>query len=163
MKQIVVASAFIYREGMLLIVKRAATKSFLPGVYEIPGGKVEFGEHVRAALAREVREELDLEIEIGQPFDIFEYMIDSQRQGIEIDFLVTMQNPHQAIVVNPQDHSEYQWITEDEIDTYFDHNDSVRATLNASPTHPTLSDEDPVRQVIHNGFAALARQEKYHA
>jgi 8-oxo-dGTP diphosphatase len=162
MKQLVVASAFIHNAGKLLIVKRAATKSFLPGTYEIPGGKVEFGESVREALQREVREELAMEIEVGEVFDVFEYMIDAERQGIEIDFLATMQNPNQEISLNPEDHSEYRWIDGSEVGTYFDRNDGVRATLNADPNHPTLVDEDPVRQVILNGFAALAKQEHNH-
>ncbi|HEV7636512.1 MAG TPA: NUDIX hydrolase [Bradyrhizobium sp.] len=55
-------SAAIFREGKILLVRRA--RSPARGLYSLPGGRVEFGETLHAALHREVREETALEIEI---------------------------------------------------------------------------------------------------
>ena len=50
----------------ILIAKRRFADQIEPGKWEFPGGKVEFGETPQAALKREIREELDLEIEVGE-------------------------------------------------------------------------------------------------
>ena len=56
-------SAVIFRDGKILLVRRA--KSPAKGFYSLPGGRVEFGETLHAALHREVDEETGLEIEIA--------------------------------------------------------------------------------------------------
>jgi ADP-ribose pyrophosphatase YjhB (NUDIX family) len=56
-------SAAIFREGKVLLVRRA--RSPAKGVYSLPGGRVEFGETLHAAVHREVAEETSLEIEIA--------------------------------------------------------------------------------------------------
>ncbi|MBR0774531.1 NUDIX hydrolase [Bradyrhizobium diazoefficiens] len=55
-------SAAIFREGKVLLVRRA--RSPAKGFYSLPGGRVEFGETLHQALAREVDEETGLDIEI---------------------------------------------------------------------------------------------------
>jgi len=55
-------SAAIFREGKILLVRRARSPG--KGFYSLPGGRVEFGESLHAALHREVDEETALKIEI---------------------------------------------------------------------------------------------------
>jgi 8-oxo-dGTP diphosphatase len=59
---LVVAAALIDAEGRILIAQRPAHKS-LGGLWEFPGGKVEPGESLEAALIRELEEELAVHIE----------------------------------------------------------------------------------------------------
>jgi 8-oxo-dGTP diphosphatase len=56
-------SAAIFRDGKILLVRRA--RSPAKGFYSLPGGRVEFGETLHAALHREVDEETGLKIEIA--------------------------------------------------------------------------------------------------
>jgi 8-oxo-dGTP diphosphatase len=56
-------SAAIFRDDNILLVRRARFPA--KGFYTLPGGRVEFGETLHAALRREVLEETALEIEIA--------------------------------------------------------------------------------------------------
>ena len=55
-------SAAIFRDDKILLVRRA--RSPAKGFYSLPGGRVEFGETLHAALHREVAEETALKVEI---------------------------------------------------------------------------------------------------
>ena len=66
--QIEVSAALIFRAGKLLITQRHA-KSHLGGLWEFPGGKREPGETFEACLVREIREELGVEISVGELFE----------------------------------------------------------------------------------------------
>jgi 8-oxo-dGTP diphosphatase len=63
-----VSAALVFREGKLLITLRCA-EAHLGGLWEFPGGKREPGETFEACLARELREELGVEVEVGRLFE----------------------------------------------------------------------------------------------
>ena len=60
-----VAAALVFRGGKLLIAQRHP-EAHLGGLWEFPGGKREPGESFAACLSRELREELGIEVEVGQ-------------------------------------------------------------------------------------------------
>lgn len=60
----IVVGAAIVRDGRVLAAQRAHPPA-LAGWWELPGGKVEQGEDERAALVRECREELHLDLALG--------------------------------------------------------------------------------------------------
>jgi 8-oxo-dGTP diphosphatase len=64
---LVVAGALFDGEGRVLIAQRPAGKA-LAGRWEFPGGKVDTGESEHAALRRELREELGVEVIAARPF-----------------------------------------------------------------------------------------------
>ena len=66
-----VVAAVMIREGKILIGQRKRTGRH-PLTWEFPGGKVEPGEDPRAALVRELREELGVEAVIGEELDSYE-------------------------------------------------------------------------------------------
>ena len=65
MVPIEVAAGLVFRDGKLLITQRH-THAHLGGLWEFPGGKLEPGETFEACLARELREELGVEIAVGE-------------------------------------------------------------------------------------------------
>ena len=70
-EQIEVVAAIILDRGKIFATQRGYGK-FKDG-WEFPGGKIESGETPQQALKREIREELDTEIEVGELFDTVEY------------------------------------------------------------------------------------------
>jgi 8-oxo-dGTP diphosphatase len=66
-----VVAAVMMRDGKILIGQRKRGGRH-PLKWEFPGGKVEPEEDPRAALARELREELDVEAVIGEEMDAYE-------------------------------------------------------------------------------------------
>jgi mutator protein MutT len=63
-----VGAALVFQHGKLLIAQRHA-KSHLGGLWEFPGGKREQDETFEQCLARELREELGIEVEVGELFE----------------------------------------------------------------------------------------------
>jgi mutator protein MutT len=66
-KSIEVSAALIFRDGKLLITRRHAD-AHLGGLWEFPGGKREADESFQECLVREIREELGVEISVGELF-----------------------------------------------------------------------------------------------
>jgi 8-oxo-dGTP diphosphatase len=67
-----VVAAVIEREGNILIGQRKPRGRH--GLkWEFPGGKVEPGENLRAALVRELREELGIEAQIGEEIERYDF------------------------------------------------------------------------------------------
>jgi mutator protein MutT len=63
-----VSAALIFHDGRLLITQRQAD-SHLGGLWEFPGGKREANETFEECLAREIHEELGMEIAVGELFE----------------------------------------------------------------------------------------------
>jgi 8-oxo-dGTP diphosphatase len=68
MRTVIVTAALIIEQGRILVTQRKQDASH-GLLWEFPGGKVEEGEDPRKALRRELKEELDVEVEVGWLFD----------------------------------------------------------------------------------------------
>ena len=105
--QTVVAGALI--AGNALLVAQRDRPPALAGLWELPGGKVAPGETDEAALARELKEELGVDVTVGA------------RLGVDVAL-----NPTTALraylvtqtggTLHPIDHRAIKWITVDELD-----------------------------------------------
>jgi len=71
MKTIEVVAAIIKKDDKILATQRGYGE--FKGGWEFPGGKMEIGENPRQALIREIKEELDIEIVIGELISTVEY------------------------------------------------------------------------------------------
>src|SRR5580693_966156 len=69
MRTVLVAAGIVVEGGRVLLSQRKAG-THLAGAWEFPGGKVEPGEDPRAALRRELREELGIEAVVGEIVEV---------------------------------------------------------------------------------------------
>lgn len=120
-QQVITACAFIHQEfdgvEKVFLPKRAETKKFLPGVYELPGGHIDFGEDPVVGLEREIDEEFGAKVEVGDPFYVFTYTNDIKRShSIEVIYFARFVSDLSSIALNPEDHSEFGWFAENELE-----------------------------------------------
>ena len=77
MSTILVAAAIIVERGRVLLTQRKRG-SHLEGMWEFPGGKVEEGEDPKDALARELREEIGVDVDVGDIVEVTFYRYETQ-------------------------------------------------------------------------------------
>ncbi len=76
-----VVAGVILHEGKVLIARRPPT-GHLAGLWEFTGGKVERGEDRRAAISREIREELGIDVEITRELLVVEHAYPDRQVAI---------------------------------------------------------------------------------
>jgi 8-oxo-dGTP pyrophosphatase MutT (NUDIX family) len=67
--------AFIVKNGKLLLVKKGDNDPFHPNEWEVPGGRLEFGESLDEHIRREVFEEVGLNVLPGHPFSMWSWFM----------------------------------------------------------------------------------------
>lgn len=110
----VVAALIFNNEGRLLITQRNAN-THLGGLWEFPGGRLETGETHQQALAREIKEEVDLNIEVLSFF--WQEKEEYESRIIDISFYKCRMDPPRQRV-SPKDVADYRWIQLKKIDEY---------------------------------------------
>lgn len=109
MKTVKVVAAIIRNKDQILATQRGYGE-FKDG-WEFPGGKVEEGESPECALIREIREELDIEISVGEEIDCIEFDYPT--------FHLSM-NCYWAEVISGdlilKEHEAARWLTKEELD-----------------------------------------------
>ena len=82
-ERIVVTAAVVEQDGSFLLTRRL-DGTHLAGHWEFPGGKLHAGESLGECLAREIREELDAEVEVGA--EILATVHDYPDRSVELRF-----------------------------------------------------------------------------
>jgi 8-oxo-dGTP pyrophosphatase MutT (NUDIX family) len=119
-QQVITACAFIhhnfYGVEKVFMPRRAKTKKFMPDILELPGGHIEFDEDPVEGLKREIIEENNMQVNIGDPFYVFTYTNHVKgSHSIEVIYFATFTDPIENIEIHPEDHSGFEWLSEDEI------------------------------------------------
>lgn len=104
--RIAVKSFIVNEKGDLFLIKRRENDPHKPGVWEIPGGRLEQGESPFIGLKRETKEETGLDIEILHPLTIHHFTRDD---GQTITMIVFLCKPLSGEVTLSKEHTEYVW------------------------------------------------------
>jgi mutator protein MutT len=114
---IVGVGAVIVQDGKAVIIRRANDP--YKGQWSIPGGRVELGESLGAAVVREMREETGLDVDVGPVIEVFERI---QRQDdrvryhfVIVDYLCTCRGGR---LCAGDDAVDAVWVTSHELARY---------------------------------------------
>lgn len=110
MKTVKVVAAVI-REGNRIFATQRGYGDFKDG-WEFPGGKVEAGETPQEALEREIREELDTDIQVGELIKTVEHDYPTFHLSMD-SFWATVRSGNLEL----REHEAARWLTKDTLDT----------------------------------------------
>jgi mutator protein MutT len=107
-----VAAGLVFRDGKLLITQRPLD-GHLGGLWEFPGGKREPRESYEECLRRELREELDIEVEIGETLETITHHYPERTVTIRFFRCRWKRAEPRALGC-----ASFRWITPTELDRY---------------------------------------------
>lgn len=127
--QNIVVTGFIFFSGEVLVVKRSSHKKFMPDKWELPGGKVDWGEDIKIALKRELQEETSLEVQVYESFRVFGYVNEeTDVHTVEIVYFTRLKGNPEDVELSDE-HQEYKWISAEDVDAYFPQGDLIRESV----------------------------------
>ena len=108
MKTVRVVAAVIRKDNKIFATQRGYGE-FKDG-WEFPGGKIEEGETPEQALAREIKEELDTEIQVGKLIDTIEYDYPKFHLSMDCFWCEIMQGGLEL-----KEHEAASWLSKEEL------------------------------------------------
>ncbi|MTI49223.1 NUDIX domain-containing protein [Sporosalibacterium faouarense] len=112
----VLTKALVVKDRKILLLKRSENSSFGGGLWDIPGGKLEFGERPEESLKREINEETSLNIKIQEILDINSGInYEKNKQYITIVYLTKYENGR--VILN-KENTDFLWVDINNIDEY---------------------------------------------
>ncbi|WP_292824051.1 NUDIX domain-containing protein [Methanobrevibacter sp.] len=92
-------------DNEILILKRHPKSKTDPEMWELPGGKVEKGEHFTNALIREIKEETNLDCEVG---DFCEAVQNDYMHKRTVQLIMYLENIKGDVKIS-EEHTEFMW------------------------------------------------------
>ena len=113
MKTVLVSAvALIDVDGRVLLAQRPEGKS-MAGLWEFPGGKIEPGETVEACIAREIQEEINLQVEVGDRLMLIEHDYPKFKVSLHVHWCSVL-----AGEAKPLECAEILWVNPGELGQY---------------------------------------------
>lgn len=107
----VATKAVIYDNGKYLVLHKSASEEMNPNSYDIPGGRLEFGEKPEETLVREVKEETGLTVQAKGITEVWSFTKETF-QLVGITFLCFIDGGKNQL---SSEHSSFEWVTSDEV------------------------------------------------
>lgn len=102
-------------DGKILIVRRSADDDHAPSLWETVGGGMDETVAPQENLQREILEEVGLEVEVREPFNVFSFTKDNGEFKVGITFLCDYVSGEVRL---SHEHTEFQWINPDDFKKY---------------------------------------------
>ena len=98
-------------DGEILLLKRHPKSRTDPEMWELPGGKVEKGEHFADALVREIKEETNLNVTVG---DFCEAIQNDYSHKRTVQLMMYLEDVEGTVKIS-EEHTEYMWASIEKI------------------------------------------------
>jgi len=105
-KEIVTAVYALIRDKNNYLFIRRSLRDTMPGEWELPGGKIDFGEEPKESLMREVREEAGLDIEVLKPVSVVSIVV-PDRQILRVVYNAVLKGPGKVTL--SAEHIAFKW------------------------------------------------------
>jgi len=101
----------VLRDGQdrILLLKRSKTNKNFQEYWQLPEGKMEFGEQPRETLARELDEELGLELRSSGSFNVCSKTFSAAGKQLHL-LRVIMSTRYKGKILLSKEHAEYKWV-----------------------------------------------------
>lgn len=110
-----VGAILVDEAGRLFLARRGPLAKNERGLWEFPGGSVEYGETLTDALCREMREEYGIEIAVGELLDVVDHILPEEGQHwVSPTYLCTIVSGEPRIL-EPEKCSEIGWFRPEEV------------------------------------------------
>ena len=114
-KTIIVEAFITDSEGKILLLKRSKNNKYFIGKWQLPGGKVEFGEDLQKAIRREIKEEtgrMAIKPRLERVFSVKEKYKGKNSEVLLLVYSVKIKGP----VFLGKEHSEFKFVYKKDID-----------------------------------------------
>ena len=113
--EVTVVAAIIFNSKNQILITLRPEGFHLSGMWEFPGGKVENGETCEKALVREIKEETDLDINVGNLY--WEEKVDYSKKRVHLFFYkCKLTEEDQPVICNEID--DFRWVYKNELNEF---------------------------------------------
>jgi mutator protein MutT len=110
-----VGAIIVDEQGRLFLARRGPKAKNERGLWEFPGGSVELGERLAAALRREIREEYGVEIEVGELLDVVDHILPDEGQHWVSPTFICRIASGEPVIREPEKCSAIGWFAPDQV------------------------------------------------
>ncbi|MEV0895209.1 NUDIX domain-containing protein [Actinoplanes sp. NPDC049802] len=110
-----IVTGALVSEGRVLLVHRSPNRRVYPNVWDLPGGHIDPGETELAALTRELREELGVQIGAGSAIHLCRFNIGRDEESVRFSAWLVGEWKGTPANAAPDEHDEIRWFRHEEL------------------------------------------------
>lgn len=145
-------AVIVNEKGKILIIKRSGDETHLENLWDVPGGRFDYGEHPHEGLKREVMEEAGLEVEIIESVKSWTFTRDDGQQVFGTTFFC---EPEDLEIELGEEHTDFQWLNKEELENIEMH-DELREGLKQA--HEKWREDQELPKLVRDRIPEIIKE-----